>query len=92
MSEQQEQPQDAPVATVSFWDAQIRTTAALLGEVQREYTSKDRLRKIAHMSLMHMMAMLVTGQQAEQQAQAAPVQEEPQQSSLILPSTEIVVP
>lgn len=72
------EPTPSPVAqelvplTISFWDAQIRTVLGLASEVQQEYVSKERLRKIAQVCIVQLLAVFESAKMDELQQPPAP--------------------
>jgi hypothetical protein len=74
-----------PELTIGFWDAQQRTVAGLAREVAHEYTSKERLRDIAKICIMQLMALFEAAKASEQQDQQP-------ESKILTPDTRLVGP
>lgn len=89
-------PEPMQAQHLNFWDAQIRTAQEMVREVAYEYTSKNRLRRIAMLALGQAIALMMSAKQNEEADAEAQQQPEPEpesrQSRLILPNTQLVVP
>lgn len=77
-------PPELVASTMSFWEAQRRTAAALLDEVSDPYVSKARVVTIAKMALAQLLAMV-------DYATAVEAADKPQ-SDLILPQAGLILP
>lgn len=79
-------PSELIPATMSFWEAQRRTAAALLDEVGGPYVSKARAVTIAKVALAQLLAMVDYATAVEAADAAKP------QSDLILPQSGLILP
>ena len=81
-------PAELATQAVSFWDAQIRTIEKLAEEVAEEFTSKERLRRIALLALAQLMAMTQAAKAEEEMER----EENAKDSGLLIPNHRIITP
>jgi ribulose bisphosphate carboxylase small subunit len=85
-------PEAIASQTLGFWDAQIRTVSGLGKEIGLEYVSKDRLRKIAMVLCVQLLALMEAAKASEQLEQTGSSGEDSAESQILTMDQRIILP